>query len=46
MQQIAFPNIKPSVSAKMMGEYIANFITSNGKLFNGKVIPVALNIPI
>ena len=46
MQQNAFPNIKPSVSAKMIGEYIANFITSDGKLFNGKIIPVALNNPI
>ena len=46
MQQIAFPNIKPNITAKMMGEYVANFITSHGKLFNGKIIPVALNNPI
>jgi NAD(P)-dependent dehydrogenase (short-subunit alcohol dehydrogenase family) len=45
MQQNAFPNLDPIITSEMMGEYIANFTTNEGKLFNGKVIPVALNNP-
>ena len=45
MLQTAFPSFISEVTAELMGEYIANFTTHNGKLFNGKVIPVALNNP-
>ena len=46
MQKNAFPNLRPTISANMMGEYIGDFTTKHGKLFNGKVIPVAVNNPI
>jgi hypothetical protein len=41
----AFPGYKAHVSAKEMGEFIAWFATSGGKLFNGKILPVALKTP-
>ncbi len=45
MLNAAFPNYKSEISAEMMGNFIATFTTKNGKLFNGKVIPVAVNNP-
>jgi len=41
----AFPGYKAPVSAKEMGSFIAWFATSGGKLFNGRIIPVALTTP-
>jgi NAD(P)-dependent dehydrogenase (short-subunit alcohol dehydrogenase family) len=41
----AFPGYKAPVSAKEMGDFIAWFATSGGKLFNGKILPVALTTP-
>ncbi len=45
MFQKAFPGYKAAVSAAEMAEFIVNFAVNGGKLFNGKVIPVALNTP-
>ncbi len=45
MQKNAFPGLKPEISSTRMGEFIANFAVNDGFLFNGKVIPVALNNP-
>jgi len=45
MQKNAFPDFKPAISANMMGNFVANFAIKDGLLFNGKVIPVALNNP-
>jgi NAD(P)-dependent dehydrogenase (short-subunit alcohol dehydrogenase family) len=41
----AFPGYKAPVSAKEMGDFIAWFATNGGKLFNGRIIPVALTTP-
>jgi len=41
----AFPGYKAPVSAREMGGFIAWFATEGGKLFNGKVLPVALTTP-
>lgn len=41
----AFPGYKAPVSAREMGDFIAWFATSGGKLFNGKILPVALSTP-
>jgi len=45
MFQKAFPGYKAAVSAAEMAEFIVNFAVNGGKLFNGKVLPVALNTP-
>lgn len=45
MQKSAFPDFKSEISAEMMGNFIASFTIDNGILFNGKVIPVAVNNP-
>lgn len=45
MQKTAFPDFKSEISAEMMGNFIASFTIDNGILFNGKVIPVAVNNP-
>ncbi|MFT6850198.1 MAG: 3-oxoacyl-[acyl-carrier protein] reductase [Sphingobacteriales bacterium] len=41
----AFPGFKAPVSAKKMGEFIADFALNGNKYFNGKVLPVSLNDP-
>lgn len=41
----AFPGYTAPVSAREMGEFVAWFATSGGKLFNGKILPVALSTP-
>lgn len=45
MLQQAFPGYEAPVTAQEMGAYIANFGVNNRKLYNGKVLPVALNNP-
>lgn len=41
----AFPGFEAPVSAKQMGNYIADFIIKGHQFYNGKVLPVALNDP-
>lgn len=41
----AFPGGQAPVSARTMGEYIAHFALNGHKLYNGKVLPVALSTP-
>jgi NAD(P)-dependent dehydrogenase (short-subunit alcohol dehydrogenase family) len=41
----AFPGYKAPVSAKEMGDFVAWFAINGGKLFNGKILPVALTTP-
>lgn len=45
MLEEAFPGFEAPVSAREMGEYIADFVLKGHKLYNGKVLPVALNDP-
>lgn len=45
MLEEAFPGMQAPVDAETMGAWIANFLTSAGKLFNGKVLPVSLRDP-
>jgi len=45
MLEKAFPDYRSPVSALEMGEYIAHFAVHGHRLFNGKVIPVAMTIP-
>lgn len=45
MLEQAFPGIKAPVSAKEMGQYIADFSLSGSTLYNGKILPVALEDP-
>ena len=41
----AFPGYNPPLSAKEMGDFIADFLLTGHKYFNGKVIPVSLTTP-
>ncbi len=41
----AFPGYQAPVSAEQMGRYIGTFLTDAGFLYNGKILPVALNNP-
>ncbi len=41
----AFPGYKAPVDAKDMGEFIAYFAKNGHKLFNGKILPVAVKNP-
>ena len=43
MFENAFPGFKAPVSAKDMGEFVADFALKGNKFFNGKIIPVAVN---
>lgn len=43
MLETAFPGFQSPVMAFEMGRFIADFAKNNGKLFNGKIIPVAQN---
>jgi short-subunit dehydrogenase len=41
----AFPGYKAPVTASEMGRFIADFALNGSKVYNGKVIPVALTTP-
>jgi NAD(P)-dependent dehydrogenase (short-subunit alcohol dehydrogenase family) len=45
MLEEAFPGYKAPVSAKEMGEFIAEFALNGHKVFNGKILPVAVTNP-
>jgi len=45
MLEEAFPGYKAPVGAKEMGEFIAEFALTGHKVFNGKILPVALSNP-
>lgn len=45
MLENAFPQYKSPVTAQEMGGYIAQFALSGHRLFNGKVLPVAVTTP-
>jgi short-subunit dehydrogenase len=45
MLALAFPGYKAPVEAKEMGEFIADFALKGHKLFNGKILPVAMSNP-
>ena len=45
MFEEAFPGFKAPVSAKEMGEFISEFALKGHKLFNGKILPVAVSNP-
>lgn len=40
-----FPGYKAPVSPEQMAAYIGDFILTYGRLFNGKILPVAINNP-
>lgn len=41
----AFPGLKAPVMPEQMGEHIASFAIHGNKLYNGKILPIALNNP-
>lgn len=41
----AFPGYKAPVSPEQMAAYIGDFVLTYGRLFNGKILPVAINNP-
>lgn len=41
----AFPGFQAPLTAKQMGEYIADFSVSGSNYYNGKILPVSLNDP-
>lgn len=45
MLRAAFPGFQAPVSAEHMGRYVAEFLLEGHKLFNGKVLPVAVSTP-
>ena len=45
MFEEAFPGYKAPVGAKEMAEFISDFAIRGNKLFNAKIIPVAVNNP-
>ena len=45
MLEEAFPGYRAPVCAKEMGEFISEFALNGHKVFNGKVLPVALSNP-
>lgn len=45
MLAAAFPGYKAPVTAKEMGEFIADFALKGHRVFNGKVLPVAITNP-
>jgi short-subunit dehydrogenase len=45
MLEEAFPGYKAPVTAKEMGKFIAEFALNGHKVFNGKILPVALSNP-
>jgi NAD(P)-dependent dehydrogenase (short-subunit alcohol dehydrogenase family) len=45
MLRAAFPGYEAPVTAAAMGAYVAQFSMMGHKLFNGKVLPVAVSTP-
>jgi len=45
MLEKAFPDYQSPIAAYEMGRYIAEFATTGHKLFNGKILPVAVTTP-
>lgn len=45
MLRAAFPDFHAPVTAEHMGAYVAEFLLEGHKLFNGKVLPVAVSTP-
>ena len=45
MLRAAFPGFQAPISAKEMGSYVAEFVLTGHKYFNGKVLPVATTTP-
>ncbi|HLN55920.1 MAG TPA: SDR family oxidoreductase [Bacteroidales bacterium] len=45
MLEEAFPGYKAPVSAAVMGKFIAEFAMTGHKIFNGKILPVAVTNP-
>jgi 3-oxoacyl-[acyl-carrier protein] reductase len=45
MLREAFPGYQAPVSAASMGEYVARFALEGHRLYNGKVLPVAVSTP-
>jgi len=45
MLRSAFPDYKAPLSAKEMGAFLADFAWSQGKFYNGKVLPVSSSTP-
>lgn len=45
MLAAAFPGYQVPTQSKEMGDFISWFLVNGGQLFNGKVLPVALNNP-
>ncbi len=45
MLEAAFPGYNAPLSAKEMGEYIADFALNGCKYFNGKILPVSVTNP-
>lgn len=45
MLEEAFPGYQSPVAAYQMGEYVAHFGQTGHLFYNGKVLPVALNVP-
>lgn len=45
MLEEAFPGFEAPVSPQQMGNYLADFILTGHQLYNGKILPVALNDP-
>jgi len=45
MLRAAFPGFKSTTTAEQMGRYVAEFSLHGHKLFNGKVLPVAVTTP-
>lgn len=45
MLEKAFPGYRSPVEAAEMGKFIADFVVSGHKIFNGKVLPVSVSTP-
>jgi NAD(P)-dependent dehydrogenase (short-subunit alcohol dehydrogenase family) len=45
MLRLAFPGYRAPVGPGEVGEYIAHFVLEGHRLFNGKVLPLALSTP-
>lgn len=45
MLEEAFPGIDAPLTAKQMGNYVANFALEGSTFYNGKILPVALEDP-
>lgn len=45
MLEEAFPGFKSPVTAREMGEFVGNFSVTGNRIFNGKILPVAITTP-